>query len=420
MSVEQGLGFARYYPAPLTVRVVGSGTITRGFLGTTQRVAGKDYQLRATPAPGWIFSGWEGNVGTSEPHLTFTLGDDYELLARFDPSPYRAFEGAYLGYYAGADPLPAQPVLVKMQLTTEGAITGTITVMNQRLPFHGWLHPSFPFSTYLSLPKRSGQVGLSIAWDHNQQTITATTNLSRDDGQGWFTSVLLDGQLRSTLPEAEGRWNAISVRGPEDRDIRHAFFSTLVSRDLKVQMVGMTEDGKRFTGSTFFTTAGVAPFYSTVARSPAERTLSGVISTAFGSPDAMPAMMWDSSATSFYPMSEDHHRDLATTLHRWRVPSTAAGPWPMPRGTFNFWNAERPFTQRMSLGSSPVTHFVHPDSGTKVALMADPTTGLVRGYALPRSGPKLALQGIVTPEYIGGIFVRPDQTVGSFAIEPTR
>jgi hypothetical protein len=421
MSAEVGIHFIRYYSSTLTVRVEGSGTVTRGFLGTTQRVAGKEYTLTATPAPGWIFIGWSGSTSQQERQFTFYLGDEFELVAQFERSPYVGIEGSYLSYYPATDPLNHQPILLSMQLATDGAITGVISVINQRLPFRGYLNPTLGFSTFQDIPAAQGQFSLGLTWNRETLAILAELYVSRNsDGQLRITQQPLQPRMKTAPAEQVGRWNSLSTRITNEPSTRQSFFTTVIGKDGSVLLTGMTEDGRRFTSSSFLVAPGVAPFYSPLLRATQERTISGYVNAGPARPDMMQISLWDTSCRDFNPGPDDFHLDLGTIAHRWRAPLRGASPWPMSQGIFDLAHEVTPFAQRIGLGTSSIVSFTNPATGTKVTLMADPTTGLIRGIATPRSGPRLQLQGIITPSDIGGSFMYPNQTVGFFNLRPSR
>ncbi len=73
--------------SPLSVAVSGSGSVTTGFLGVTERTVGTTYDLAATPAPGYVFKGWSGGVTSATPTISFTMTEGLSLTATFAPLP---------------------------------------------------------------------------------------------------------------------------------------------------------------------------------------------------------------------------------------------------------------------------------------------------------------------------------------------
>ena len=81
----------------LSVSVSGSGTVTASLSGTTSHAVGEPVTIKATPASGYIFAGWTGDVTGANAALTFTMQNNVNLQANFQPSPYLTTAGAYYG-----------------------------------------------------------------------------------------------------------------------------------------------------------------------------------------------------------------------------------------------------------------------------------------------------------------------------------
>jgi len=70
-------------PTPLTVTIVGSGEVTKGFNGTTSRDVGATYTITAKSQAGHRFKGWTGSITSSAPTITFTMVEGFDLQANF-------------------------------------------------------------------------------------------------------------------------------------------------------------------------------------------------------------------------------------------------------------------------------------------------------------------------------------------------
>lgn len=68
---------------PLTIAVTGSGKVTTGFLGTTNREIAKLFTVTATPNSGKKFTGWTGSRESSSPTITFMMSEGFSLTANF-------------------------------------------------------------------------------------------------------------------------------------------------------------------------------------------------------------------------------------------------------------------------------------------------------------------------------------------------
>lgn len=67
----------------LTVNVVGNGTVSAGFAGTSPREVGAIYKITAKAGKGRQFVGWTGDVVSASPTITFTMKAGLELQANF-------------------------------------------------------------------------------------------------------------------------------------------------------------------------------------------------------------------------------------------------------------------------------------------------------------------------------------------------
>ena len=68
---------------PLTVSVSGPGSVTRGFLGTTDREVGSLITLQALPVAKKRFLGWTGSVTSSAAKITLLMHEGTQLEAHF-------------------------------------------------------------------------------------------------------------------------------------------------------------------------------------------------------------------------------------------------------------------------------------------------------------------------------------------------
>lgn len=69
--------------APVTVEIVGGGTVKPNYNGQALAIGGK-YSMTAKPRPGFKFTGWSGSLNSSKPKLTFTNEPDLDFTATFE------------------------------------------------------------------------------------------------------------------------------------------------------------------------------------------------------------------------------------------------------------------------------------------------------------------------------------------------
>ena len=87
-------------PLSLTIRTVGEGTVT-AFPDQTKYNCGDEVELTATPADGWIFTGWTGDVADPHsPSAILTMDGDKTvraMLTRAGVSYYEGFQAFAAG-----------------------------------------------------------------------------------------------------------------------------------------------------------------------------------------------------------------------------------------------------------------------------------------------------------------------------------
>jgi uncharacterized repeat protein (TIGR02543 family) len=114
-------------PAQLTVNVVGNGTV--GQNPPPSYVVGQVVTLTATPATGWSFAGWSGDLsGTTNP-ITITLTSDKVVTATFTANPVNLTVNVVGN--GTVTPVPAAPYLY-------GAVVTLTANANLNWAFSGW------------------------------------------------------------------------------------------------------------------------------------------------------------------------------------------------------------------------------------------------------------------------------------------
>lgn len=106
---------------PLTIRVAGQGSVGE-FSGTTQRRVGSPYTITATPAAGWLFSGWSGSWIGSEARANVAMREGLEATATFVQNPFVARRGMYHGWVESPDGRR----YLRVALNAFGKVTGRL------------------------------------------------------------------------------------------------------------------------------------------------------------------------------------------------------------------------------------------------------------------------------------------------------
>lgn len=169
--------FRRIVHAPLTVSIRGSGTISPGFIGTTDRIVGQRYTIVATPAQGFIFSQWEGQF-SQEPRLSFTMEEGLNLVAVFERNPYPALADHYIGLIGGDHETHAERGYADLKLTPTGAFTMALQFGGKKYPIRGRFDGAgFFFANFSNTPNgNDGFLSMQLLRDQPSVTVDITVN----------------------------------------------------------------------------------------------------------------------------------------------------------------------------------------------------------------------------------------------------
>ena len=133
---EAMVSFAYVELSTLVVSASGSGSITAEFSGTTSREIGSTCQIAATPAKGFVFTGWTGGISSASSVLSFAMPDGLSLQANFIPDPFPAAKGNYTGLLTSGT-----QGLVKIALQSSGAFSGKVYLGAISYRFSGRFSP---------------------------------------------------------------------------------------------------------------------------------------------------------------------------------------------------------------------------------------------------------------------------------------
>jgi uncharacterized repeat protein (TIGR02543 family) len=137
------------------------GTVTAKLLGDTEQELGRQLSIRATPRPGYVFSGWTGDVVSNDNPLYFVMADGMSLQATFVLSPFVNCKGAFYGIFESNAPETNGTWQLKMN--AYGRFTGTFVTNGKRRPFAGALDAAGHWS------KTFGD-GVQVSFDQDLQT----------------------------------------------------------------------------------------------------------------------------------------------------------------------------------------------------------------------------------------------------------
>lgn len=230
-------------PAQLTVRVNGAGTVEPDWNGRLLDV-GAAYELRATPAAGYIFTGWSGGVSGVSGRLQFAMQPGLVVEANFAPRVASLGRGVFNGLVYPTNSLaPAKCGFFQLEVGGDGSFTGFV---RQGVASHA-LSGRFDLNGQASvLVNRAGQSAVTVALQLDTTAGERLNGRFTDDGQvvelfgyrqvfdGQGASTPLAGRYTFVIPTATN-----SPTGPGG----DAFGELVVDAAGRVRFAGELSDG---------------------------------------------------------------------------------------------------------------------------------------------------------------------------------
>jgi hypothetical protein len=248
-------------PAPaagqLSVTKNGSGTVTPD-LGSTSLIVGQSYTVTATPAAGYLFSGWSGSVNSKSQTLTFVMQANTVLQANFIANPYSAASATYNGLFNEAD---------EVRLHSSGAFN---VYVDSNGYFSGWVqigYSRYQFSGAFDLNLRATNV--VTRWDSTPLTVELQIGQGATAGQisGRVTDGVWSAPLSGGRPVANtpltGEYTVVipGVSGSATQPAGDGYATMHLAADGLATMSGTLADGTRYMQSAYVTTDGDWPLY---------------------------------------------------------------------------------------------------------------------------------------------------------------
>jgi uncharacterized repeat protein (TIGR02543 family) len=187
----------------LTVAIEGEGTTTPP-AGENVFAQGEDIPILATPAEGWMFNGWTGDVDyiadTGAMSTTITMNGDYSITANF-------VEGALAAVDQEVTTPEDTPVEITLTASNPGGAGLTFSIVD--IPAHGQLSGEVPNLTYTPEEGYTGSDSFTFTVndgtnDSNTATVTITVEAagtgaeSDSDGMSvppWVWVLLAGGSI---------------------------------------------------------------------------------------------------------------------------------------------------------------------------------------------------------------------------------
>jgi hypothetical protein len=247
---------------PLLVAVEGTGTITAGFLGTTQRELAAPLSITATPAIGWLFDHWSGSVDSTGATISFAMQEGFALTAHFRRDPFYVLNGNYNGLVQAGTAEHATTGLLKLSLLTTKAFTGSLNLGGKIYTFTGKFDEAGLSSVTVRRPPLEPLVlGLTLDLEGGTKRITGTVT------DGTFTAALSADQALPLTGKhfAAGRYTVSLPPNPQDAGTEFPAGSgwslLIVTPAGAATLTGVLADGRAFSASATVSKDGDLPIY---------------------------------------------------------------------------------------------------------------------------------------------------------------
>jgi uncharacterized repeat protein (TIGR02543 family) len=161
---------ANFIPKEYTLVIlkIGEGTITKSPIQATYHL-GDQVQLIATPAAGWLFAGWTGDVTSSSTQVTLTIDETPEVTATFTQEQYSLTVTSSPEDGGSVGKSPAGPTY------TYGTVVTLTATANAGFHFTGWSGAL----TGTANPTQITITGNMIVTAHfERNTVTLTLNVN--------------------------------------------------------------------------------------------------------------------------------------------------------------------------------------------------------------------------------------------------
>jgi uncharacterized repeat protein (TIGR02543 family) len=402
----------------LIISSVGQGTVSPS-LKRSQVAMGKKYTLTATPADGWVFSGWtanglSGEMDTSARTLKFTLQNDLVLTANFTAKAYTLAKGSYYGLFTNRVPKSDNSGWFTFTLGQSGALSGRFLLEGVNYAFSSTFPATGP---------------AQVVAKHGSQSLTATLNLDLTDPDGQVTGDVSDGVWDSPLlgnvapnwtrknssPFAGQYTMVVSSPNTNTVPVGDSYGSLNVSKQGVLSVAGKLADGNVFNQSVPVSTNGLWPFYTYVAKG--NDVLLGWVAMQQNDLAAETNIFWGKAASlkdPYYPDGFTNAFDL--TASSYAVPGKGATTLSLTSPVLTLTGGG--LTEALSNSITYKGKQVY--AGSNLTLSINPALGSFTGsFENPADGASLKLNGVVlqNQESAFGFFLGTNNESGTVFLQ---
>ncbi len=284
------------FVAPLSVAISGAGTLKPNLNGS-QLVVGRSYTMKAIPAAGQIFAGWEG-VALANPlntKLVFQMQPGLTLVAQFIPNPFLPAQGNYFGLVANPNSVtPESSGKLTLSVAALGAFSGKLSVGGTAYALRGALNRN-GYATVI-LPRGTNsplRLSLHVALASGADEVSGLLS----DGI-WSAAVAGDRSVFSAArPATQAGKRAFILQTPDSGTNSAANGSSTISAVGRTTVIGALMDGRRFNLINSIAKTGDFPFYLSLSKSEA---VIGWLSFPQIAPAAVGTVFWVKSGTNAF------------------------------------------------------------------------------------------------------------------------
>ncbi|HLX71676.1 MAG TPA: S8 family serine peptidase [Verrucomicrobiae bacterium] len=295
VSTNATLSLTLVATSALTIQTSGQGTVSPNLNGAQLQI-GKTYTVKANPAAGQAFAGWNGVVSQSRT-LTFVMQSNLVLTASFVPSPFPAVTGDYAGLAANTNAItPDNSGYFRVTVTAAGVFSGKLLLGGGRYGFHGQFDVSGNATTVVNRGPALTPLSFALHIDLSNGTDQVTGLLT--DG-AWASGASADKNVfNSRLNPAEqaGSRNFI-LQEANDAAVEAGLGLGRISTSGLANVSGSLDNGTKFRTSSTLAKNGDCPFYLSLNKG------NGIVIgwlnfPAAASPTASGTVLWVNSGTN--------------------------------------------------------------------------------------------------------------------------
>lgn len=295
VSTNATLSLSYVATSTLTVQTSGLGTISPNLTGAKLQI-GQTYTVKASPAAGEAFAGWNGAVSQSRT-LTFVMQSNLVLTASFVPSPFPAVTGNYAGLAANTNAItPDNSGYFGVTVTASGAFSGKLLLGGGRYSFHGQFDVSGNANTIVNRGSSLTPLSFALHIDLSNGTDQVTGSLT--DG-AWVSGVTADKNVFNAQlnPAAQAGSRDFILQQANDTAVEAGAGQGRISTSGLANVSGSLDNGTKFRTSSTLAKNGDCPFYLSMNKG------SGIVIgwlnfPASASPTASGTVLWVNSGTN--------------------------------------------------------------------------------------------------------------------------